>query len=182
MSKKLEQLELQKLFQEYNYLVLDDQYKKELISETQPEFLTKVSELRKDPPQQTPPSPPKEKEKKDLPITPELKNKVKKLYREIAKVTHPDKVDSKEYEELYIRATKASEEYNLFELYDICSELGILYSMELEDKDILRIRINEKRDELKKIESSFIWLYINAKNEEEKEKLIQLFIDQTSNL
>jgi hypothetical protein len=25
-------------------------------------------------------------------------------------------------------------------------------------------------------------LYINAKNEEEKEKLIQLFIDQTSNL
>ena len=54
--------------------------------------------------------------------------------------------------------------------------------MELEDKDILRIRINEKRDDLKKIESSFIWLYINAKNEEEKEKLIQLFIDQTSNL
>jgi hypothetical protein len=182
MSKKLEQLELQKLFQEYNYLVLDDQYKKELISKIQPEFLARVGELRKNPPQQTPPSSPKKKEKKNLPITPELKNKIKKLYREIAKVTHPDKVGSKEYEELYIKATKASEEYNLFELYDICSVLGILYSIELEDKDILRIRINEKRDELKKIESSFIWLYINAKNEEEKENLIQLFIDQTNNL
>jgi len=167
MSEKLEQLELKKLFQEYNYLILDDQYKKELISEVQPEFLIRVSELRKDPPQQILPIPPKEKVKKDLPITPELKNKIKKLYREIAKVTHPDKVNSKEYEGIYIKATKASEECNLFELYDICSELGILYSMELEDKDILRIHINEKRDELQKIESSFIWLYINAKNEKE---------------
>ena len=119
MNKKLEQLELQKLFQEYNYLVLDDQYKKELISEVQPEFLTRVSELRKDSPQQTPPSSPKEKEKVDLPITPELKNKVKKIYREIAKITHPDKTNSEEYEDVYIRATKAAEEYNLFELYDL---------------------------------------------------------------
>ena len=31
MNKKLEQLEMQKLLQEYNFLMLDEEYKKEMI-------------------------------------------------------------------------------------------------------------------------------------------------------
>ena len=47
---------------------------------------------------------------------------------------------------------------------------------DIEDKDILKIRINKKRDELKSIESSFIWLYVHAQTDEEKQKLIEHFI------
>lgn len=182
MNNKLEVLEFKKLFQEYNYLVSDDLYKKELIFVAQKEFLTKVRELKGEETSPMPAAPTQGAvaEKILLEITEELKIKIKKVYREIVKITHPDKSGSSQHKEIYITATKAIEEHNLFELYNICLELGILYSIDREDKEVLTTHINQKKTKLKEIESSFIWLYINAKTEEEAMQIIQLFIQQTS--
>ena len=94
MNKRLEQLEVKKLLQEYSFLLLDEEYKHEIIDNNREEFLNKVREARGD----TPPPPPtesQEKPKKDKidpnTVDKSTKDKVKKLYREIAKVTHPDK-------------------------------------------------------------------------------------------
>lgn len=178
MSKRLEQLEVKKLLQEYSFLLLDEEYKKEIVESNREEFLNKIRDTRGDVP--PPPTQPQEKPKKDK-IDPSTvdkttKDKVKKLYREIAKVTHPDKAKTDEHTELYMQATVAADEFDLFTLYEICSRLNITHSIDIEDKDILKIRINKKRDELKSIESSFIWLYVHAKTEEEKQQLINHFI------
>jgi hypothetical protein len=180
MSKRLEQLEVKKLLQEYSFLLLDEEYKREVIDGGREEFLTKIRETRGEQPPPPPPTEPQEKPKKDKidpnTVDKSTKDKVKKLYREIAKVTHPDKAKTDEHTELYMEATKAAEEFDLFTLYEICAKLDISHSIDIEDKDILKIRINKKRDELKSIESSFIWLYVHAKTDEEKQKLIEHFI------
>jgi hypothetical protein len=180
MNKQLEQLEVKKLLQEYSFLLLDEEYKHEVINNGREEFLTKIQEIRGDQPPPPPPTQPQEKPKKDKidpnTIDKSTKDKVKKLYREIAKVTHPDKAKTDEHTELYMRATEAMEGFDLFTLYEICAKLDISHSIDIEDKDILKIRINKKRDELKSIEGSFIWLYVHAQTEEEKQKLIEHFI------
>jgi hypothetical protein len=179
MNKRLEQLEIKKLLQEYSFLLLDEEYKTEVVDGSREEFLSKIRETRGNEP---PPIPtePQEKKKKDKidpnSVDKSTKDKVKKLYREIAKVTHPDKAKTDEHTELYIQSTVAAEEFDLFTLYEICAKLDISHSIDVEDKDILKIRINKKRDELKSIESSFIWLYVHAQTEEEKQQLINHFI------
>lgn len=187
MGDKLKQLEIKKLIQEYNFLLLDDEYKKEIISENRVEFLEKVLKLKtelgiqpqeepKEPENQETP-PPNNKNKIDPnSVNKSTKDKVKKLYREIAKKTHPDRTTSEELVDLYMRATIASEEYNLFELFIICVELHIEMDLDMEDRETLMVLIEMKKNELKSIETSFIWLYVNSKTEEEKNKLIELFV------
>ena len=180
MNKRLEQLEVKKLLQEYSFLLLDEEYKREVIDNNREDFLNKIRDTRGDTPPPPPPTQPQEKPKKDKidpnKVDKSTKDKVKKLYREIAKITHPDKAKTDEHAGIYMQATEAAEEFDLFTLYEICAKLDISHSIDIEDKDILKIRIDKKRDELKSIESSFIWLYAHAQTEEEKQKLIDHFI------
>ena len=183
MDKKLEKLEVQKLLQEYSFLKVDDEYKQEVIAAGKEEFMKKVHEKNGS----TPPPKPQtkevgeEEEKKPKKIDPEsvdpkVKKKVKKLYREIAKLTHPDKVDSDELVELYHEATVAADEFDLFTIYSICAQLNISHSLDKEDIEVLKMHITDKRKKLEDIEKSFIWLYTQAKSEGEKDDLINLFV------
>ena len=115
MGDKLKTLEIKKLIQEYNFLLLDDEFKKEVISENRPEFLEKTQKLRSDLGiiNDPDPQPEKKEEEVNLPKKPKIepdsvdksvKDKVKKLYREIVKKTHPDKVDSEDLINLYIKS------------------------------------------------------------------------------
>jgi hypothetical protein len=186
MSKKLEQLEIQKLLQEYSFLLLDEEYKLEVVDTNKMEFLNKVREITgalpeppPPPPQEEQDAPPPKKEKIDpSTVDPSTRDKVKKLYREIAKITHPDKVSSEELVDLYMRATVAAEEFDLFTLFEICSKLQIEHSVDGEDKEILKVKIDKKKDKLKNIEGSFIWLYAHAKTEQEKQFLINQFAEK----
>ena len=113
MGDKLKQLEIKKLIQEYNFLLLDDEYKKEIISENRVEFLEKVLKLKTElgiqpqeeqkesENQETPPPNKKNKIDPDS-VNKSTKDKVKKLYREIAKKTHPDRTTSEELVDLYL--------------------------------------------------------------------------------
>lgn len=185
MEEKLRRLEIKKLIQEYNFLLTDDEYKQEVISENKTEFLTKVEKLKSElgitneinPPQENVDLPKKPKIDSNL-INKTTKNKIKKLYREIAKKTHPDKTNSEKLIDLYMRATIASEDYNLFEIFIICNELNIDIDIDLEDKDTLLALIKMKKNEIKSVESSFIWIYINSNTEEEKNNLIKLFVEK----
>jgi hypothetical protein len=54
-------------------------------------------------------------------ITPDLKStKIRKLYRDIVKVTHPDKVDNKSLNDIYIESTKCYDENDKIGIYKIC--------------------------------------------------------------
>lgn len=191
MSEKIQKIEVKKILQEYSFLLLDDEYKQEVIYENKIEFLERVQKLKVELGIFDEPEIPEEKKEgedgdnKNLPKKPKIdpnliskntKNKVKKLYREIAKKTHPDKVTSEELIDLYMRATVATDDYNLFELFIICIELKIEIEVDEDDKEILLKLIEMKKEELRNIEASFIWLYAKSKTEEEKNNLIDLFV------
>lgn len=181
MSKvsKKEQLELKKMMKEWDYLLTEEEYKNEIIEEYKAEFLKKVGivepEKPVDPVVEVQEEEVEEEEPVDDGISEYVKKKVKKLYREIVKVAHPDKTDSEEHVTFYIAAKKASVEFDLIALYDICENLKIPYSIEIEDRDILKEKIDGKKDKLKKIEYSFIWLYAEAKTDEERNDLVERF-------
>jgi hypothetical protein len=191
MGNKLKELEIKKLIQEYNFLLTDDEYKKEIIQENRPVFMEKVDNTKKklDIKQNIEKinelNQKQEIEKKEIEIKPEnvsnsTKNKIKKIYREIVKLTHPDKISSEKLLNLYHKATKFADQFNIIGLFQICLELNIEIELDMEDIDVLNFLIKQKRDELKKIDSSFIWLWVNSKSDEERDKIVEMFVKQTS--
>jgi hypothetical protein len=183
MDSKLSALAAKKLLSEYAYLQSDDQLKRELIDTYKKDFLKKVSEKRPDI-NQTDPNKEGSKEVPQLEEDPiEVKNKktsdkIRKIYRSIVKLTHPDKTKDEKLIEVYVNATKAHDENNLLELFLICNDLKIEVELESEDFELLKEIIDQKRNHLKSLEGSFIWMYINATTEEEKDKLIDIYINR----
>ena len=188
MSDKLKKLQIKKLIQEYEFLLTESEYVKEIVDENKPVFLDAAQEVRKK--LNIPISEPKTNNsennknesinEKPENISDSTKTKVKKIYREIVKLTHPDRTNSEELVEIYRKATTAADNYNVLELFQICVELKIPIELDMEDVDVLNFLINNKRENIKKIEASFIWLWLNAKTEEEKNKLVEMFVKQTS--
>jgi hypothetical protein len=188
MDEKLVDLQINKLIQEYSFLKSDEELKKELINTKQKDFLElvngKLDELN---PQDSDHEPKTKQEPKSKKIEPKIdisgisentKVRIKKIYRNIVKVTHPDKVDSEELRELYMEATEAYEAYNIFELCLISKKLNIKVKLSLEETKTLNELIESKKDEIKKIESSFIWLWLIAPNENDKNELVDRFIEK----
>ncbi len=197
MNTSLKNLQIQRLVQEYSYLMLDDQYKKEIVNTYQTDFLNLVngkielpeviqpeeSEKQEDKQEESrEQSEEKEKIKKDSIVNPDIvskatKDKVKKIFRDIAKLTHPDKVDDENLTSLYIEAKIAYDNYDLFELYFISNKLNIILDLAEDDINVLTILIDHKKNSLKGIESSFIWKWVHTNDEEQKEKLINDFVE-----
>jgi len=184
MNDKLVDLAIAKIIQEYNFLKTDEEYKKELINQHQGDFLKIVNDeigkidqnlLKKH--QDVNPQQHKTIPKIDVEsISHNDKVKLKKIYREIVKLTHPDKVNDVELNELYTLATIAYDEYDLFDLYFIAKDLKIHFKLTLEEGRILNDLIQVKKDEITKIERSFIWLWMSSPNQEEKDRLVNSFI------
>ena len=190
---KLKNLKVQKLIQEYTFLLTDDEYKKEVVNTYQKDFLSIINGMIK------PEEPKKEEEKSDDSkkegddtteqpkkqpkigddlVNETTKSKIKKIYRDIVKLTHPDKVNSNDLIKLYIEAKDAYEDNDLFVLYFICGKLNIPLDLDEEDTEILNKLIEVKRKELKSIETSFLWQWVHAKDDVEKEKLVTTFVEK----
>jgi hypothetical protein len=188
MDEKLVDLQINKLIQEYSFLKSDEELKKELINTKQKDFLdlvnNKLNELNFKNINQEPELNNGAKSKKIEPkidisgISENTKVRVKKIYRNIVKVTHPDRVDSEELKELYMEATEAYEAYNIFELCFISKKLNIKVKLSLEETKTLNELIESKKEEIKKIEYSFIWLWLTAPNENDKNELVDRFIEK----
>ena len=185
METRIIDLTIAKIIQEYTFLKTDEELKRSLIDESTPAFLELINNqisaldpslIRPQPDQQ--PHTAKKKEPK-IDIT-KLDNntrvKLKKIYREIVKVTHPDKVDSAELAELYMKAMDAYEDGDLFELYFIAKELKLNFKLTLEETRILNDLIQFKKDQIKKLEDSFIWQWLLNETAEAKQEIVTQFI------
>ena len=188
MSDKLTKLKLNKLIQEYSFLMLDFEYKMEMVEEHRQPFMENVTEKRKEETEEPKPqqqdsenqktNEPKKKEAKikDDVLDDNTKGKIKKIFRDIVKKTHPDKIGSDEYLDVYISAKNAYEDNDLMELYHICGKIGIMVDPEVQDMILLEELIEMKRQEIKNIESSFIWTWIKTETDEQKDNLVSQFI------
>jgi hypothetical protein len=186
MDEKLVDLQINKLIQEYSFLKSDEELKKEMINTNQKGFLDlvngKLGDLKPEEINLGPTKEPKSKKiepKVDMSgISENTKVRIKKIYRNIVKLTHPDKTESEELNELYMEATEAYEAYNIFELCFISKKLNIKVKLSLEETKTLKELLDSKKDEIKKIESSFIWLWLTASNENDKNELVDRFIEK----
>lgn len=220
----LSKLKLKKLMNEFNYLKLDLDYKKEILSNIDKEFLKEMNKVLES----------NEKLKKvfeskdnntikddkstdnkksningdkinsekiesndETESNDEIDNnvsdnnnnnnntkskKIKSLYREIVKLTHPDKVDDETLNELYLQATEGYDNDDITYLYSICDKLDIDYK--IEDKDIEKIgsKVLELKNRSNFLEKTYTWRWMNSNNDKDKKKIIIEFINMKLNI
>ena len=190
MNDKLFELEIKKIMQEYKLLLIEEEYKNEMISINKGDFLKEINRKSGISPE---PEVPKEEVPKEELVEPEdeseddektsfIKKSMKTLYRQIVKLTHPDKTmhknNKKELNELYIRSKKAMTSLDVYELLTICDKLDIKYNIDINQRDILEENLLKKKSQLKSLEESFIWLWIKAQTEIEKDIIVDLFLQK----
>ena len=102
--------------------------------------------------------------------------KIKKLYREVAKLTHPDKVNDIKLNDIYIKSTKSYDENDLISIYAICSELNIDYESEESDNIFISQRINVLKERISFMESTFTWKWHTADDNVQKDDILMNYI------
>jgi len=108
---------------------------------------------------------------------------IKKLFRKIAIMTHPDKLtklDDYERErktELFLKAREAAEAGKWFALVDTANALGI--KTPEPDEEQLGLLENESENvdkEIKDIESSYAWIMYNLETDEQRKLLMTTYL------
>jgi len=122
----------------------------------------------------------------DDPIdNPNISDKLKKLYKRIALITHPDrhpeylsKDKRKEMIDIYNRSSNAIRENDLFSLLDAASEL-YLDLPKLEKKDIKNIKkkCSELEKNIKEMKNTYPWVWAEQINPATKEHIINSFVE-----
>ena len=109
---------------------------------------------------------------------------LKKLFKEVATKTHPDKLTEEPDSilktkklKMFLAAKKAAEESDWFKLQEIAAELGI----ELPEPNknqvlLLRDKIQDIKDKIKKICNTFAWKYSTLEKDENKESLMKQYV------
>lgn len=104
--------------------------------------------------------------------------KIKKIYKEISKSCHPDKTKDIRLNELYVSAKMAYERGDLITLIKIASQISLDFEVDNEDIKSIKKNLIERKSRLIKLEETFIWTWVNAKTEKEKESIIRLLLNQ----
>jgi transcriptional regulator of heat shock response len=103
-------------------------------------------------------------------------SQIKRLYREIVKITHPDKAKSNKYKELYIKSSKYYESGNKIGIYTVCDELNIDYELEENDVDLIQNQISDLKNKINFLECTFAWQWYNCEDEMLRSQIVLNFI------
>lgn len=205
---RLKLLQIKKLFKELDYIESDYDYRNELVTESDSEFLNgldiflnnhpelkelyeyKLSELEPElEPQIINESFSFDQFNFDttnnLEIEPEpiyirdKSPKVKKLYREIVKLTHPDKSDNKSYNDLYLKATDYYDKNNKIGICKICNQMGLeyLFDDELNIDVEIEDEIKSIKNKINFIESTLTYQWFISDDNSHKDRLLLKYIE-----
>ena len=106
-------------------------------------------------------------------------NQIKKIYKQLAKILHPDAGGS---ETDFKTITSAMSENNLEKLFDISEEHGILIEVNQELIELFEKKISEVKQEVEKEKSTYSWkLFSCDGNRKCTEKLFKVFLKQLFN-
>jgi len=207
---KIKLLQLKKLLKELEYIESDFEYRSELISEADNEFIKSINNFLDIHPDIKDIYDKKINEKIDqsikknqesnpiteLEVTEDIEEepiyesvmdnmvtdlvetnvKLKKLYREIVKLTHPDKIKKSNLNDIYIKATQFYNFNDKIGIYRICSELNIDYDIDDDDEIFISERIDSLRKRITFLESTFTYKWFESENEEEKNRIMVEYI------
>lgn len=201
---KLKQLEIKKLLKELDFIESDFTYKSEVIHEADNNFIKTVNQLLEEHPLLKEVFDKKINskidhifEKRDEEIKEKIESsneeetpieddfiiverfvdqKVKKLYREIAKLTHPDRIDNRKLNDLYLKATNYYDNNDRAGTYSICDELGIDYEPDDSDSQTISNKITDIKGKITFIESTMTWNWYHSNDEKAKEQMVLRYI------
>lgn len=189
----IKKLEIKKLFKELDFLESDYEYRNEVINAVDGDFIEEVNlMLERNPELKT-----IYEEKYEVETVSEADDviihideeqqiidriesspKIRKLYREIVKITHPDRVKNTNLNDAYIKATGYYDINDYIGVYKINFQLGIEdyelceENIEIEIKD----RINNIKNKIDFLEKTFTYQwYISG--ERDKQNILLKFIE-----
>ena len=191
---RLAQLEAKKMMKELEFLSSELDWKSELILEADKGFIGKVNEFLDENPdlkrefqsrmdsrasesirraeQDLPPP----SESADPPASRQPNPKMKRAYREIVKMTHPDKVSDRRLNDMYVEAARLYGDDDLFSIYSICDRLGLDFEVGDDDMEALRIRLEEVRSKIRMIESARTWVWQNVEDEHVRARIVVSYV------
>ena len=202
----IRKLEVNRLIKELDYIKSDYNYKSELISEADYNFVKSVDTFLDVHPQikqvfkeKTSPvdiplvdfidkeesvfieesvnESPEPEFEVEYNVADEIRDsKLRMLYRSIAKSTHPDKLKDESLKELYIEATIAYESGNILPLFTICDKLRIPYDVTEEETDLIKDEIQSIKNRVSFLESIFTWQWYIQTDENIRETVILSYI------
>jgi hypothetical protein len=183
MGDKLKQLEIKKLLTEYDYLNIDGEIKQEIIDKYKPVFMEDLSKyVDSDDKKEEEPITEKQHDEKvlkklirDEDLSEDTKKKMKKMFREIMKKTHPDKVKSEDLVDIYIKSKESYKTNDLLGLSHNANKLNIEINLDIVEIKILKDLMLQKKEKLETIEKSWLWLWYNSDTEKQKAKVIELY-------
>ena len=192
----LTELELKRMLKELDFYESDYEYKNEIVMQAELEFIKSVNNFLVQNPElktlfdekvqkRLEENIKKKSEEEELYI--EVKEeedeetkfrspKMKKLYREIVKKTHPDKIRDKKLNEVYIKATKYYNDADLLSIYKVCSDLHIYYEVDIEDNEYVKEKIFSVKDKINFIQATYTWKWHFTENETDKNSVIFEYI------
>jgi len=181
MKKSIVELQSERVTREYLFVQSDLEYKRGIVNEHTQDFMSLVRDGLGDEGLKQPDAPAKRCSScrvESCNVDEETMKRIKKVYREISKKTHPDRDILGLYTNENLIATQAYEDNDIYTLYQICDAVGISYTVEEGDMVLMQKLIEGMRDELQIIEQSYIWLWYIAINDEMKASLVEAFIKQ----
>ena len=195
--KKLHQLEARKLLKELDYVKSDYEYKNEIVFEADNSFMRSLNDFLEKNPVLKEMFEKKSNRKIDDLIRKspteyieavvdecdevcisekKVDERLKSIYRSIAKKTHPDKISDTRLNELYITASSMYESNDVMGIYSICDQLGISYDLSSEDINALKSQIVQAKEGIFFMESTFSWKWHHAEDEGEKSRLLVEYV------
>ena len=186
----IKKLEIKKLFKELDFLESDYEYRNEVINAVDSNFIEEVySILERNPELKTIYDEKYEvetvSEADDVIIHSEEQQiidriesspKIRKLYREIVKITHPDKVNNTNLNNSYIKATEYYKINDELNIYKICSKLDIDYDIEEVDNKEINKRIDSIKNRINFLENTFTYQWYIS-DERNKITILLKFIE-----
>jgi hypothetical protein len=118
------------------------------------------------------------KPKNQIEVTDDESKRIKNLFRQIAKSSHPDKTKNIYKNKLYDEAQIAYDENNLLVLYKIAKKLNIDVDLDSNNLILIEKIITDKKKQLSTVETSFLWLWVNSESQEKKDEIIKQFINK----
>ena len=186
----LKYLEFQRLMKELQFVESDYQYQSEILKLSDSEFLKNVDTVLNQFPELKEiynrrqaeiyknvviePRIDSIQEVEVSPVTEDLE--AKKLYRDIVKSTHPDKIKNHKLNELYLEATDAYEKNDIITLYKVCSELNLDFELPSDYVEKLNTKINSLKQQISFLETTFTFKWIKSSSQHDKNRVVVEFI------
>jgi hypothetical protein len=190
----LKYLEFQRLIKELQFVESDYLYQSEIIKQSDESFLESVNNILEKYPDlkkiwqdkqiksvdalnQDIKDVIEDKEEDNIPDESFSKNKdIKKIYREIVKSTHPDKIKSSKLNELYLEATQAYETSDIVTLYKVCLDLMIDFDWSDEEISKIKEKIDQYKSQIVFLESTYTFKWLKS-NDDDRLRIILKFIE-----